>query len=220
MESRVRVVVIHNRPLVYEGVRAVLEASGEFTLLGSAREIGEAGELCAELEPDVLLVDLPRAPAEVDDVLSELSRSVSSVPVVVLSSHCSPHSLRRATSLAIRGFVCELAPPEELVLALRSVASGNYYFDSEAAERLVRMVSALPDEAITYRDEKYESLTAREREIFRMLAQGHSNKEIAFELGISRKTVETHHQRICRKLSVFEAVDIVRYAARLGIIDL
>ena len=125
MEAAVRVLVVHNRPLVYEGIRAVLEASGEFVLVGSASEVGEAEEMCTELQPDVLLIDLPRGEAEADRSLEELSEAISTVPVMVLSSRCSPHCLRRATSIGVRGFVCELAPPEELIRALRAVAGAT-----------------------------------------------------------------------------------------------
>lgn len=82
------------------------------------------------------------------------------------------------------------------------------------------MVSAMPEESLLHPDEGYQTLTEREREVFHMLAEGLSNKEIAFELGISRKTVETHHLRISRKLGTYESVDLLRYAARLGILDL
>lgn len=217
METRTTVLVLHNRPVLFQGIRAVL--GDGFVVLDGAGPAQTVSATASNQASDVFLLAFGIQAACVRSAIKELVRTFPETPLVVLSPHCSPHCIQQVTRLGAKGFICEEASEAHLQEALRSVVSGHFFLGPFAADELVSMVASMPGDALRQPDSYYEQLTGREREVFRMLAEGKSNKEIAFRLGISRKTAETHHSRVCQKLGIHEPVDLVRYAARLGIIQ-
>lgn len=220
METRTTVLVLHTRPILFQGISAVLGESEDFRVLDGGDSTEEILVAISEEAPDVVLVAFGNHGARVFETIREIVGAFPEVPLVVFSSHCSLHRIRQVSQLGAKGFICEAAPAQHLREALRCVASGHYFLGPFAAEELLGLVSSMPGTAFNQQDSRYELLTNREREVFRMLAEGKSNKQIAFILGISRKTAETHHSRVCQKLGIHEPVDLIRYAIRLGIIEM
>ncbi len=220
METRTTVLVLHNRPILFEGIKSVLGGSDDFQVLDGGNTTHQIASAFSEEALDVFLLAFGSDGARFREAIKRLVLEYPEVPLVVLSPHCSLHFIQQISQLGAKGFICEAAPDVNLQEALRSVASGHYFLGPFAAEELVSVVSSMPSTALHQQDSRYELLTSREREVFRMLAEGKSNKQIAFALGISRKTAETHHSRVCQKLNIHEPVDLFRYATRLGIIDL
>jgi DNA-binding NarL/FixJ family response regulator len=217
--STIEALVVHHRPLLHAGIRACFEELGGCVAVGEADTVADAVDFCREHEPDLLVVDLTRPQPEPVTILDELARELPSVPVVVIARRFSTRCLRQAVRLGVRGFVCEFASPVHLLEAARSAVAGEYYFGPSAAREMAGLVRTVPEDAVLMQDDGYARLTPREREIFGMLARGLSNKEIAFRLGLSRKTVESHHNSLSRKLGVADAVDLLRYAARIGMFE-
>lgn len=218
MEAAIKVLVFHKRPLLYEGIRVVLEGQEGLSVAGAASDVAEILRVCEESPPEVILVDFHNGEENRLEDLRRIHAEVPDLPIVVYSTPCAPQTIREAASQGVLAFVCEQESPAHLVDAIRSAAAGEYFFGPVAARELVDIVSSIPERDLDYRDDGYHRLTPREREVFKLVAEGLSNKEIAFRLGISRKTVDTHHSRICRKLGVCDAVGLVRYAVRLGIL--
>jgi DNA-binding NarL/FixJ family response regulator len=108
---------------------------------------------------------------------------------------------------------------ERLIRGIESVLKGEYFMDSSVSHKVIEKLMEFPEKEAKITDATYETLTSREQEIMVFLAQGHSNKQIAEKLFISPKTVENHRSNILRKLDLHSTLDLVRYAARLGIID-
>jgi len=217
VEAAIRVLGVHIRPLLFEGAKAVLAGEERFDIVGLTTSVAETTALATAGRADVLLVGLEGGEGDADR-LRELRDALPAIPIVALSYRCTRQAIRRATQLGATAFVCEGSPCAHLPEALRAAVSGEYYLGPLAAREVVTLLSSVPEDSYDYPDERYRKLTRREREVFAFIAEGLSNKEIAFRLGISRKTVDTHHCRVCRKLGVCDAVGLVRYAVRLGIL--
>ncbi len=216
--TRVLIVCIH--PLVCEGVKAVLAREDGLDLAVESCSLGQVHDGCSDRPPDLIVVDLSAGCREATGILTEVRHRCGDVRIVALTDPGGTRSLRHAVATGAHGLVSNTASPEHLLMAIRTVLAGGYYVDPHCAAELVSTVRTIPDHAFRQPDAGYESLSAREREIFAMLADGMNNKAIAYRLGLSPKTVEAHYLHIRRKLGFRDGVDLIRYAARIGVIDL
>jgi two-component system uhpT operon response regulator UhpA len=213
------VLVVEDHPMFREGILTVLEGRPRFEVIAEAESREAAREAAARSQPDVAILDISLADGDGLELLSELAAVSPHTRCVVLSVNVSPETVSRAVDLGAAGFVSKGAPGDELVRALETAAGGGEtYFDPGAREALEAGAPAVRPAA--HDQERFERLTAREREVFSRLARGLGSKHIAYELGISRKTVDVHRAHLMRKLELTDSLDIVRMAARLGLIDL
>lgn len=194
--------------VVRHGLRLLLDRVDEFEVVaetGNAREALEAVEAGGV---DVLLLDL-NMPGEPLEVLAELARSAPEVAVVVLTMEQDPVFARRALAAGAKGYVLKRAAEEDLVDAIHAVAAGEAHLSGE-----VRAALAAQDDEQSPGDE----LTPRETEVLRLISRGHTNAEIARELSLSVRTVETHRTRIQQRLGLSSRPDLVRYALDHGLL--
>lgn len=199
----IRVLLVDDHPLVRDGVRMRLEATGRIRVAGEADGAQQALALAEALRPDLVLTDI-RMPEASGLHLAELfRRRHPGIRVVVLSMHCDREYLRRALDLGVRGYVLKDAPAQQLVQAIDAVHAGGRFF-SPAMQDLVDGAEA---PARAPRD-----LTPREADVLRLLSQGRSNREIADALGASVRTVETHRLHLRRKLRIAGRAELVKYA--------
>ncbi len=214
------VLVIHDRPMLFEGIRALIEAEGwsAISAEGDLAGLLVRGTAEAVEPPDVCLVDHSAEGVDPAAAIDLLRSSLPGVPIVVLFNRTSISSLRAAAVLGVRSFLSEHGPAAHLLQALRAAMAGDCFLCPLAARELLQLFTAAPVEVFHTPDPCYQQLSAREREVFRLVATGLSNKEIAYRLGISSKTVATHHTRLCRKLGICDPIHLYRYAVRLGII--
>jgi two-component system response regulator NreC len=210
----IRVVLADDHPLVREGLRALLESDAEFSVVGQADDGLEVPVLVEELRPDVVVLDLMMPGRSGLEVTRELKQHAGAPPVLILSMHESLAYVVEALASGAAGYVLKQAPAAELAFGIRAVAAGLRYLSPPLSER------ALETYARQARGETdpYDTLTAREREVLTLAAEGLSNAEIAARLFISRRTVETHRARAMRKLELRSNVELVLYAVRRGII--
>ncbi len=218
MKRAVRVVVIHDCPFLFEGVRAILAAETSIETVTEARSATDVLVLCSESVPDVLIVDLGSGETEALQMLEQIKGLCVTAQIVVITSACGPKRVRAAVSAGAQGLVSRNARGDRLLAAIAAVMQSRCYVDPELAGVLVTTVGMIPEEAFRNADDGYGALTDREREVFRLLATGMNKKSIAYELGISPKTVETHHLRIMRKLDLHDTLQLIRYAAGIGLI--
>lgn len=192
-----RIVIADDHALAREGLRAMLERSGQFAVVGEAASGEEALALCAQCAPDVALLDI-RYGNGIDGL--EAARQMASVApqvaVVMLTMHETADYLRAAIMAGARGFITKDASREELLGALAQVCAGSLAFPPELMRRVVSTPERSPAFALL------ERLSPREREVLEALADGGTNKEIALRLGISPGTVKTHVERLIGKLGV------------------
>jgi RNA polymerase sigma factor (sigma-70 family) len=206
---RVRVLIADDHAVVREGIRTVLAATPDFDVVGEAGDGAEALAMARALEPDVLVLDLTMPGKSGLEVAAEIRSEHESVRVLILSMHDHPEYVLEAVRVGAAGYVLKDAQPEELRAAVRAVHEGGEYFHPAAARQLS---TALRDESERARKRSAaDQLTPREREVLVRIARGLTNKEIAAELGISPRTVETHRDSVARKLKMRSVADLTRF---------
>jgi two-component system response regulator NreC len=209
-----RLILADDHPVVREGVRALLEADSEFEVVGLADDGAEVADLVERLHPDVVVLDLMMPGRSGLDVTRQLAQQPYAPPVLILTMHDSEAYVFEALRSGAAGYALKQAPAGELARGIRAVAAGDRYLSpplsQRAVESYVRRAQVQAD--------RHDSLTARERQVLRLAAEGHSNAEIAAQLFISRRTVETHRAHAMKKLGLRSQVDLALYAVRQGIV--
>jgi DNA-binding NarL/FixJ family response regulator len=195
--------------VVRAGLRALIDASGSMRVVGEAENGLAAIERARELRPDVVVMDVSMPVLDGAAATERIARELPEVKVLALTAHDDAGTMKRLLRAGASGFVLKRAVANELVRAIRSVASGTPYVDALLAGSLLRG-SVRPAPSGT------GSLTEREEEVLRRTAWGESNKQIATALGISTKTVETYKGRIADKIGLKSRTDMVRYALSRG----
>jgi len=212
---KLRLLLGDDHPLVRHGLRKVLEERPEWEVVS---EVGEGREAVREAiahRPDVAILDVAMPLLNGIDAAQQIVRRAPETRILMLSMHADEAYVIRAVQAGATGYMVKDAAGKELLTAIESVAGGRPYF-SPAIERLLQDDRRTPASGFA---DRYDTLSAREREVFQLIAEAKSNKEVAVLLGISPATVETHRARILQKLDVHSIAEVVRYAARRGIIS-
>lgn len=212
------VLVLEDHPLFREGILTVLEGREGFEIVGAADSREGARELARVHRPDVAILDVSLADGNGLPLIEELSAVSPATRCLVLSVSVDCETVSRAVELGAAGFVSKGTGSSELISALEHAVAEELYLDGAAQAAFARTVDRRAGQELDR--SRFDRLTCREREVFRRLANGLGAKQIAYELGISRKTVDVHRSHIVEKLELHDALDIVRMAARLGVIDI
>lgn len=213
----IRIMIVDDHAVVRSGLKALLNESEHLEVVGEAAEGNEAIALAKELKPDVVLMDLSM-PHGKDGMsaTSELKKALPDTAVLVLTMHDDDEYLFRAISSGASGYILKSAPHEELLSAIQFVADGNAYLYPTATKRL--MGEYLERLKHGENMDTFEQLSDREREILALVAKGYANKEIAEQLIISVKTVETHKANVMEKLGLRTRPELVQYAMKKGLL--
>lgn len=214
----IRVLIVDDHAVVRSGLMNLLHHKNGMEVVGEAADGDEAIAKAAELRPDVVLMDLSM-PHGKDGLTAtgELKKLLPDTSVLILTMHDDEEYLFRAIHAGASGYFLKSAPYEELISAIQQIATGNAYLSPSATKRL--MGDYL--EKIKRGDTggTYESLSDREKEILAKVAQGYSNKEIAEQLVISVKTVESHKSNLMEKLDLKTRPDLVKFAMKKGLLN-
>jgi DNA-binding NarL/FixJ family response regulator len=211
----IRVLLADDHAIVRAGLRALLSAQPDIQVVGEASDGREALEMLEALRPDVLLLDLSMAGLNGIEALRRAKAQSARTRVLVLSMHAAPEYVRPALSAGADGYVVKGAGLDDLVEALRTVAAGGRFLGPEAA----RLVDASASDLQPVGDDELDRLTPREREVLQLVAEGHTNREIATILGCSHKTVDAHRTHLMAKLGLHDAPSVTRFALRRGLIS-
>jgi DNA-binding NarL/FixJ family response regulator len=214
MAKRIRVLVADDHMIVRSGIRHVLESESDLEVIGEAGSGSEAISLAAELRPDVVVLDISMPDQSGLEVAARL-RSGSAAPrILILSMHNNAEYVLESVRAGAHGYLLKDTAAAELRMAIRAVCRGESYFSPPVASRLTAAVRGEygPTNA------GLELLTGREREVLLGIARGRTNKEIAAELGISHRTVETHRESLMRKLQIRTVAELTRLALESGLI--
>ena len=204
--TRLSCLVVDEHPVVRRGVRALLEQGFKDVELIDAPSAEAAIESGARLNPDVILID-PRkgAPGDTERTLTELAEKLDS-PVVVFTADGGARQLSDALKAGVKGYVRKDSPADDLIRAIRSAIEGDFYIDPALSSTIVL-------------EEGERTLTARQREILQMLADGMQTDAVAKQLGLSTETVRTHTKRILAKLDADTRTQAVAIGIRNGMIE-
>jgi DNA-binding NarL/FixJ family response regulator len=210
MSPRVALADDHN--LVRAGIRALLDAIPGVEVVGEAANGEAALAIARDRQPDILLMDIAMPGLNGLEATRRVCAECPAVRVVILSMHVTGDYVEQALRAGASGYLLKDAATEELALALAAVGRGDTWISPAVSEQVIDRLrgDARPAD---------EALTPRQTEILRLLAEGRSTKEIAYELGLSAKTVETHRAQIMDRLGIRDLAGLVRHAIRVGLVS-
>lgn len=211
-----RVLLADDHGIVRRGLRSLLETDQQITVVGEAADGLEALRLCEEHKPDILIVDVGMPKLNGIDVAARAQKLERPPRTVILSMHADESYIIRALAAGARAYLLKDATDEDLLPAVRAVASGKPFFSPAVTAVLVEdYLRQLQARGLT---DSHHLLTDREKQVLQLLAEGRSNKEVATLLDLSLSTVETHRANLMQKLNLHNTAEIVLYAVRKGII--
>ncbi len=207
--------VADDHPVVRKGLQSCLSRAGRIRLVGEAADGDDALRKARELKPDVVLMDISMPGMNGLTVTEMLRKELPDMKVLVLSVQRNKDSIFRVIQAGAHGYVSKEAPSEEVIRAIESVHGGEPFFSEEIAR-------AALNEFINSggKKEPFSQLTSREREVLVLIAEGQSNKEIADRLNIGVRTIETHRERIMRRLNIHSVAGLTKYAIANGLVTL
>ncbi|HET8672268.1 MAG TPA: response regulator transcription factor [Thermoleophilaceae bacterium] len=200
-----RCLIVDDHPVVRQGIRALLERELQGVEVETAATPDAAMEQASGRSPDVVVIDLRRVSGDIQETVAGLQRSLGS-PIVVFTADGGPRMLSEALKAGVKGYVRKDSPPEDLIRAIQAARSGEFYVDPALSSSLLL-------------EEGERTLTARQREILQMLADGMHTEQVAKQLGLSTETVRTHTKRILSKLGAGTRTQAVAIGIRSGLIE-
>jgi DNA-binding NarL/FixJ family response regulator len=200
-----------------QGLRRILEGRDDWEVVAEASDGREAVQQIVALQPDVAILDVGMPLLNGIDATAQIVRRCPTVNVLILSMHADEEYIVRALKAGAKGYLLKDSADAELIRAVEAVSTGKSFFSPAAAKVMLDdYLRHLADKGVI---DRFESLSEREREVFQLVAEGHSNKEVAEVLSVSPTTVETHRAHIMQKLDVHNTAELVLYAVRRGIIS-
>jgi DNA-binding NarL/FixJ family response regulator len=219
MTPKKKILLVDDHPLFRSGLRSLLIDNPSFHIIGEAGNGEEAIQQAKALKPDLVVLDISLPDKSGIEICRELRDLFPEILILIVSMHAQIDFITDSFQAGALGYVIKESAAERLVQGLETVARGDYFLDSSLSRKVVEKIMRLPSKEANITDEKYTSLTPREQQILRLLAEGHSPKETGEKLFISPKTVENHRANIMEKLDLHSTLDLIRYAFRLGLID-
>jgi DNA-binding NarL/FixJ family response regulator len=213
----IRVVVADDHPLIREAVGHLIKGAPEFELVGEVANGKECLARVEELRPDILVLDIAMPEMNGEQVTRELRHRFPELKIIALSGYTDRQFVRAMIKAGAKAYVVKAASGRELIQALRAVASGKNYLSPEVTGAVMTLWE---DTAPSAGAPLHSELGRREKEVLKLIAEGHRSAMIATQMGIAVATVEAHRRNILRKLQLHSAADLTRYALRHGIITL
>jgi DNA-binding NarL/FixJ family response regulator len=212
--NKIKVLIVDDHAIMRDGIRALLSVNDDIEVVGEASEGKEAIKKVDQLKPDVIVMDIAMPGMDGMEATRLMVKGNSRIKVLILTQHDNKEYILSAIKAGAAGFVPKRAMGSELVSAIRAVSRGDSVLYPSVASALIedyRQRSEL---------DPYDRLTAREREILKLIAEGHTSQEIADMLVISLKTVLGHRTKIMEKLDIHNRTELIKYAMRKGLISI
>ncbi|WP_040546658.1 response regulator transcription factor [Pedosphaera parvula] len=215
--KKIHVLLADDHMVVRQGLRALLTTEEDIEVVGEAETGRQAVEMARQLNPDVVLMDIVMPSLNGLEAARQITKQMPDCKVLILSSYGDDEYVQRLTEVGATGYLIKQTAADDLLKAIRDVERGKTVFSPSIASRFqdTRKDALGKTQTLQLRT---EHLTSREAEVLQLIAEGQTNKQIAFELGISAKTVEKHRQQVMNKLKIHDVAGLTRYALSKGII--
>ena len=208
-ENKRRIIIVDDHPIVRQGLADLINQEKDLVVCGQAEDAHQAMQIINELKPDMVIVDIFLKETSGMELIKDIKARYPSLSVLALSMHDESIYAERALRAGAEGYVMKAEATENIVRAIRRVISGQIYLSDTMAPRMVRkLVGAGPDAAVS----AVERLSDRELEVFNLIGQGYTTRQIAQSLSLSIKTIETYRAHIKEKLNLENAAKLLRYA--------
>jgi len=215
--AKLRIVIGDDHTIVRHGLRKILEERADWEVVAEAGDGREAVRAVVEREPDVAILDIGMPLLNGIEATRQIVRKLPAMHVLILSMHSAEPYIIQALQAGAKGYLLKDSADTDLIRAVNAVSAGKSFFSPAVAKVMLDdYLQRLAQKGIV---DRYESLSEREREVFQLIAEGHSNKEIASLLHVSPATVETHRAHILQKLDIHNTAELVLYAVRRGVIS-
>ena len=209
-DSRTRVFVVDDHPIVRQGLAQLINQEADLIVCGEAGDSVEALQMMASLKPDIVIADVSLRGGDGIELVKNIRMQDPDLPVLVLSMHDETLYAERALRAGARGYIMKQEPPEQVMVALRQVRSREIYLSESMGKRMLQQIVGGSHPA----GSPIERLSDRELEVFRLIGQGHGTRQIAEELHVSVKTVESYRAHIKEKMLIGNAYELVQHAVQ------
>jgi DNA-binding NarL/FixJ family response regulator len=218
MRDTITVLLADDHRIFRKGLKALLSDKSHIQVLAEADNGDEALKKAIQHKPRLVIMDIGMPKMDGIEATRQIRERLPNTEVVILSMHAKKAYIDQVLKAGAKGYVLKDSDEDNLIAAINTVHNGGYYLDSPIADQVLS--GYFGGKTKRELQEQADPLSEREKEVLRLLAEGHSNQEVADILCISRKTVENHRANIVRKTGVQGQVGLTRYAARIGLIDL
>jgi two-component system, NarL family, response regulator NreC len=213
----IRVLIAEDHLLVRAGIRALLEKAGDIHIVGESSNGQEAVDLVRDLRPDILIMDIMMPRLNGIQAAEQIQSLKLSTPILLLSMYSDAGFVHKALQCGVKGYVLKSSVSDELIQAVRIVAGGGRFLSSPISELIEE---GTVHSYASNEDDPFASLSPREKEVMKLIAEGYTSAEIGKLLFISDKTVEKHREKLMRKLNVRNLAGLVRLAIKYHLVDL
>ncbi|MDM8536458.1 response regulator transcription factor [Desulfobacterales bacterium HSG17] len=218
--NKKRILIIDDHPLFREGIKTIIQGDSRYEVIGEAENANQGLKLAKKLKPDLAVVDISLPDISGFDLIRDIQKYASDIPILVLSMHSNVDYIVKAFQAGASGYLTKDSASDMLINGIEHTLKGNYFMDTAVSQQVVKKLAQLPDKKPVAIVKGYDTLTPREQEIMVLVSSGMSSQKIAEKLFISPKTVENHRSKIMRKLDVSSIIELARHAAKIGLIDL
>lgn len=216
-----KILIADDHHLVRQGIRALLEKTGEFEVVGEAADGQEALSMVEQLSPDIVIMDIAMPRLNGTQATLRIRSISETTEVIILSMYSDPALVRQAITNGAKGYLLKSSVAEEMLLAIKAVKYGNYFLSSAISGIIhSKLINSHQLSEQKFPQGGLESLTPREIEVLQLIAEGYTNNGMAKTMNLSVKTVEKHRASLMTKLSIFDTAGLVRFAIKHGLIFL
>ena len=220
MSQKKRILIIDDHPLFREGLKRIIENTPKYEVVGEEGTGRQGLEMAKKLKPDIALVDVSLPDQSGIELIRNILKFSSETRILIVSMHSKVDYIVRAFQNGASGYLVKESAADMLLQGMDHVLKGDYFMDTKVSQKVVRKLVGIPKQNKIVGADSYDTLTPREQEIMVLLADGMSTNQIADKLFISPKTAENHRSSIMRKLDIHSTIELVRYAAKIGLIDM